>query len=272
MILVHQVNMALQLFLGFVAALVIAWAAGRAHSLSRSGAWGAVLVGTIIFGLGGWKWAVLLLAFFISSSALTRLFGRRKAGLDEKFEKGGRRDLGQVLANGWIACLFTGLHFFFPSAPWTWIGFAAALSAVNADTWSTELGVLSPSLPRLITNGKAVEKGTSGAVSLLGTLSAVGGAALIALLAGWLGPAGRFWTLVAIITVAGAVGALFDSFLGATVQAIYHCPHCEKETERHPRHTCGTETIQIRGWKWLNNDLVNLACAAMGTIIGLVLF
>ena len=30
--------------------------------------------GTIIFGLGGWRWAVLLLVFFITSSALTRTF------------------------------------------------------------------------------------------------------------------------------------------------------------------------------------------------------
>src|SRR5271157_687432 len=272
MILVLQAKMLLQLLFGFLAALFIAFAAYRAHSLSRSGAWGATLVGTIIFGLGGWKWAILLLAFFISSSALTHLFGRRKATLDEKFEKGGRRDLGQVLANGWVACLFTGFHFFFPAASWTWIGFAAALAAVNADTWSTELGVLNPSPPRLITNGEAVEKGTSGAISLYGTLSAVGGSALIAVLAGGLGPSGRFWTTAAIITVAGVTGALFDSFLGATVQAIYRCPKCEKETEHHPLHKCGTATIQIRGWKWLNNDLVNLACAAMGTIIGLLLF
>jgi uncharacterized protein (TIGR00297 family) len=264
--------MALQLLFGFLAALGIAWAANRAHSLSRSGAWGAVLVGTVIFGLGGWKWAVLLLAFFISSSALTHLFGSRKASLIEKFEKGGQRDIGQVLANGWTACLFAGFHFFYPGASWTWLGFAAALAAVNADTWSTELGVLNPSRPRMITSWKPVEKGTSGAISLLGSLSAGGGAALIACLAGWLGPAGRFWPIVAGITVAGVVGAFFDSFLGATVQAIYHCPRCQKETERHPRHTCGTETTQVRGWKWLDNDLVNLACASVGAVIGLVLF
>jgi len=202
---------------------------------------------------------------------LTRLFGDRKASLDEKFEKGGRRDLGQVLANGGVACLFTSFHFFLPAAHWTWIGFAAALAAVNADTWSTELGVLNPSPPRLITNGKAVEKGTSGAISLYGTLAAVGGSALIAILAGALGAAGGFWTMAAMISVAGVTGALFDSFLGATVQAIYRCPQCKKETERYLLHTCGTKTIQTRGWKWLNNDLVNLACSIMGAIIGLIL-
>ena len=113
----------LQLILGFVFAAVIAYAALRARSLSRSGAWGALLVGTVIFGLGGWQWAVLLLAFFVSSSALTRTFARRKAALNEKFDKGGVHDLGQVLANGGIASVFAGLHFFFPHAAWTWATF-----------------------------------------------------------------------------------------------------------------------------------------------------
>ena len=86
---VEMLQNMLQLILGFLFAAIIAFAAYRARSLSRSGAWGALLEGTIIFGLGGWRWAVLLLAFFISSSALTRAFAKRKAALNEKFDKGG---------------------------------------------------------------------------------------------------------------------------------------------------------------------------------------
>jgi uncharacterized protein (TIGR00297 family) len=263
--------MLLQLLFGFLLAVLIGFAAYRAHSLTKSGAWGAFLEGTIIFGLGGWKWAVLLMAFFVSSSALTRLFGKKKASLNEKFDKGGTRDVGQVLANGAIASIFAGLHFFFPAASWTWLAFAASLAAVNADTWATELGVLSPSLPRLITSWKPVERGTSGAISLYGTLAAAGGAALIAILGALLGPAGHGWANLEIILIAGLLGSLFDSFLGATVQAIYRCPQCEKETEKHPLHTCGMKTVKIRGWSWLNNDMVNLGCALTGAVIGMVL-
>jgi uncharacterized protein (TIGR00297 family) len=266
-----QGNIMLQLLVGFFLALLIAFAAYRAHSLSRSGAWGALLVGMVIFGLGGWQWAILLLAFFISSSALTRLCGKRKIALNEKFEKGGQRDIGQVLANGAVASLFAGLHFFFPAASWTWMAFAASLAAVNADTWATELGVLNPTPPRLITNGKSVDKGTSGAISVYGTLSTLAGAAFIAILAAALKPVNGFWATFGISTLGGLLGALFDSLLGASVQGIYHCPKCDKETEKHPIHTCGTDTVQIRGWKWLNNDLVNLACAAMGAMMGLIL-
>lgn len=261
----------LQLILGFLFAGLIAFAALRTRSLSRSGAWGALLVGTVIFGLGGWQWAVLLLAFFVSSSALTRTFAKRKASLNEKFDKGGTRDIGQVLANGGIASVFAGLNFFFPHATWTWAAFAASLAAVNADTWATELGVLNPSNPRLITSGKSVERGTSGGISLYGTLAALGGAVLIAVLAGIVRPFGGFWAITGIAALGGLIGSLFNSFLGATVQAIYHCPHCDKETEKHPLHTCGTQTVQIRGWKWLNNDLVNVGCALLGALVGALL-
>jgi uncharacterized protein (TIGR00297 family) len=262
----------LQFLIGLLCAGGIAFAAYRARSLSRSGAWGALLEGTIIFGLGGWRWAVLLLAFFISSSVLTRTFAKLKAALNEKFDKGGQRDIGQVLANGGIASIFAGLHFFFPQASWTWMAFAASLAAVNADTWATELGVLNPSMPRLITSWKPVERGTSGGISVYGTLAAAAGAALIALLAGLVRTSGTFWMVAAIASLGGLLGSLFDSLLGATVQAIYRCPHCSKETEKHPLHTCGTGTLQVRGWSWLNNDMVNLGCALAGAIIGVILY
>jgi uncharacterized protein (TIGR00297 family) len=263
-----------QLLLGLLFSLIIAFLAYRARSLSRCGAYAAILVGTLIFGLGGWQWAVILLTFFISSSALTRLFGKRKAVLNEKFEKGGQRDAAQVLANGAVASLFAGLHFFFPAASWPWLAFAASMAAVNADTWATELGVLNPVLPRLITNGKSVEKGTSGAISFYGMLSTLAGAALVAILAAVINPYNHSSLITyyfLLITLAGITGALFDSLLGASVQAIYRCPTCDKETERHPIHTCGAQTTQIRGWKWLNNDMVNLACAIAGAMIGLLL-
>ena len=262
----------MQLLSGFIVAILIAFAAYRAHSLSRSGAFAATLVGGVIFGMGGWQWAILLLTFFISSSALTRAFKKRKAGLDEKFSKGGQRDAGQVFGNGGLATLFAGLHFFYPDAQWLWVAFAACLAAVNADTWATELGVLSPRPPRMITNlTREVEKGTSGGVSLIGTLASLAGAAVIGVLAAFISPYPVSWTTGIVVTLAGLLGSLFDSFLGGTVQAIYHCPACGKETERHPLHTCGAATTLKRGWPWLDNDFVNLGCAVFGVLVALLL-
>ena len=261
----------MQLFIGFLLAIIIAFLAYKAKSLDKSGAVAATVEGTLIFGLGGWEWAILLLTFFVSSSGLSKMFKKRKVNLQEKFDKGSRRDAMQVIGNGGLAAFFALLHFFFPDALWTWLGFAAALAAVNADTWATELGVLAPSQPRMITNLKIkVEKGTSGGVSVTGTLASLAGAALIAILAGIFAPYGDAFMIFALITLAGLLGALFDSYLGATVQAIYYCPSCKKETERHPEHLCGTETRYFRGWKWLTNDWVNFACAMFGVLIALI--
>ncbi len=257
------------LLYGFLLAILIASLAYRARSLSKSGAFAAMILGTIIFGLGGIPWAVLLLTFFFTSSALSRAFKKRKQGLNEKYSKGDQRDAGQVFGNGGLAAAFVLFHYFYPESNIGWIGFAASLAAVNADTWATELGVLNRTPPRMITDlRKRVEKGTSGGVSLVGTLASLAGSALIAALASLFT---ANWSLFLPITLAGLAGSLFDSFLGATVQAMYFCPKDQKETEKHPLHTCGTETVHLRGWKWLTNDWVNFACGAFGAVIALLL-
>jgi uncharacterized protein (TIGR00297 family) len=271
--LVHrQHSNLMQILLGFILSILASYLAYRVHSLNKSGAVAATVVGTIVFGLGGWQWAALLLAFFITSSGLSRLFKKRKQELDEKFSKGHERDAGQVFGNGGVATAFVLVHALYPESNVGWVGFAASLAAVNADTWATELGVLNPHPPRLITKiNQVVEKGTSGGISIIGTLASLAGSALIGMLAASLYPATDPVQLFLIITLSGLAGSLFDSFLGATVQAMYYCPTDKKETEKHPLHTCGTETIHIRGWKWLNNDWVNFACGAFGALSALVI-
>jgi uncharacterized protein (TIGR00297 family) len=262
----------MQLLLGFLLAILIAFLAYKVRSLNTNGAIAAAFTGTVIFGIGGLEWAILLLTFFITSSALSRAFKKRKANLDEKFSKGHERDAGQVFGNGGIAAFFAALHYFLPNEPWVWVAFAASLAAVNADTWATELGVLNPSPPRMITNlNKVVEKGTSGGISLVGTLASLAGSALIGILAASLYPTPAPVHVFLIVTLSGLAGSLFDSLLGGTVQAMYYCATDQKETEKHPLHTCGTQTIHIRGWKWLDNDLVNFSCGAFGVAIAMLL-
>lgn len=140
-----------------------------------------------------------------------------------------------------------------------------------ADTWATELGVLSRSLPRLITNGKVVERGTSGGISGLGSLAALAGALLIAFLAVILTPPENSLSFLLAAGLGGLAGSLFDSLLGATIQAIYYCQVCSKETEQHPYHSCGNATTLIRGKIWMNNDWVNFACSVVGALTTLAL-
>lgn len=257
----------IQLLLGMLLGALIAVIAWRARSLKPSGAVAAAISGGLVFGLGGLPWAALLLAFFISSSALSQIFSRRKAAVGAKYSKGSQRDWGQVLANGGLGAGLAVLYGIFPEQVWIWIAFAGAMAAVNADTWATEIGFFSPVAPRLITNGRKVESGTSGGITPLGYLAALCGSALIAVIAVFFTPVENPLTLVAAITIGGIGGASLDSLLGATVQAIYFCPTCEKETERYPTHTCGSPTRRQRGWRWLDNDWVNFFCSLVGALL-----
>lgn len=254
----------MQILIGFALGILVGYAAFRLGTLNTSGAVSAAFIGGLIFGFGGVPSATLLLIFFISSSLLSQAYSKRKESLSEKFAKGSRRDYGQVLANGGLASVLVLAHWFVPGKVELWIAYAGCMAAVNADTWGTELGVLSPSSPRLITNGRTVTTGTSGGVTLVGYLASLAGAGIIGIAA-----AGFVATLpgglvILVVIFGGLVGATIDSLLGATFQGIYHCPRCDKETESFPKHRCGTETIQLRGWRWLNNDLVNLVCSLVG--------
>ena len=243
-----------QLLIGIGLALFVAYLARKAGSLSRSGAVAAAIIGGITFGLGGLLPAILLLTFFITSSLLSRVGGRRKLVVATAFEKGGERDYGQVFANGGIASLFVILFALTNEKLWL-IGIA--------DTWATELGVLARRHPRLITTWSTVEPGTSGAVTLEGSMAGIAGAGLIGLIGGLGLNDGS--TMVAS-TIGGILGATFDSILGATVQVIYFCQTCDKQTERHPEHMCGSETVYLRGWMWLSNDMVNFISSILGAL------
>ena len=140
-----------QLLIGIGLALFIAYLARKAGSLSRSGAVAAAIIGGITFGLGGLLPAILLLTFFITSSLLSRVGGKRKLVVATAFEKGGERDYGQVIANGSVASLFVILFALTNEKLWL-IGMIGAFAAVIADTWATELGVLARRRPPVYPN------------------------------------------------------------------------------------------------------------------------
>lgn len=255
---------------GFFLSAVVGVIGYRRQSLTSSGVLGAMITGTALFGLGGWEYGLLLLAFFISSSALSHYRADDKAPLAEKFAKGYRRDLGQALANAGapVGLVVVGL---FWSHPLVYVACAGAMAAVNADTWATEIGALSTRLPRLITTGRRVEPGTSGGVTGLGFTASLGGAGFIGLVGGVASLiAGDGLSLVGAViagaVVGGMAGSLLDSLLGSTVQAIYWCDRCEKETER-KQHRCGIPTRRVRGLPWLGNDGVNFLASVVGAAI-----
>ena len=261
--------------LGLLIAALIAAYAWRRRALSRSGAVAAAIVGTIAIA-AGYGWGALLLAFFLSSTLLSRAGRERKARLTAGVvEKGDERDAIQVLANGALfaaAAAMFQLRWWFefasveqhPAWAWSWMAIGAgAIAAACADTWSTEVGTLSRRAPRMITTLREVPAGTSGAVTPAGILAMFAGAAFIGFVA-W---AVRWPAPIAIAAAAGGVaGATVDSLAGALVQSRRRCPKCGAATERMV-HDCGTETEPAGGIESMDNDMVNALCTCAGGLV-----
>ena len=262
-----------RLLLGLLLSTAISLLAHRRRSLSPGGVAGAIVTGTTTFGLGGWDWGLSLIFFFVSSSILSHFHEQEKATTAaDKFSKGSRRDLGQVAANGGIATLLAlghGMAQTHVLRETLQAGYVGSLATATADTWATELGVLSPRPPRLVTSGKTVPPGTSGGITLVGT----GAAALGALALGSV-----FWALQRfrpslsflppLGLISGLAGSFLDSLLGATLQAMYYCPVCNKETEQRI-HRCGTGTRLLRGLPWMDNDIVNFIATLWGGLVAM---
>lgn len=273
---------------GAAVAALIAVAALRVHALTRGGAIAAFVVGALTFAAGTLGSALLLLAFFVTSVALSRAGKKRKRTLVD-IGKAGPRDAWQVLANGGIAtiCVVIWAYLIRSAATSTnaiatsaaaavwFVAFAGAYAAATADTWGTEIGTLAAKPPRSILTGKPLATGLSGGVSAAGSAAEIAGAVLIAILtppALLLALPGTPVTLQALshlilpVFAGGVGGALIDSLLGATLQSRQWCPACQRECEL-DLHGCGTRTTHHRGLRGFGNDAVNFAATTAGALI-----
>ncbi|HEY2066278.1 MAG TPA: DUF92 domain-containing protein [Gemmatimonadaceae bacterium] len=244
---------------GLLVAGAIACAAWRAGSLSASGAVAATLVGGASVA-GGWQFGALLIAYFIVASALSALGSDAKARRTGAIvEKGGARDAAQVLANGGV---FAALALATTAAPTGGVLATAAvgaLAASSADTWGTEIGTLYGGDPRSVLTWRIVPAGSSGAVSVVGSLAMVAGATFVAFGARLVGLA----TPVVAVAAGGTFGAVVDSLIGARLQERRWCESCERQTERRV-HDCGHPTVCAGGVSWMTNDAVNLLATLTG--------
>lgn len=261
--------MATDLLVGFLGSLLISAWAFRMKWLSVSGMAAAVGVGTVLYGLGSLKWYVPLLFFFFSSSLLTGWRKKKKEEISKRYEKTGKRDAGQVLANGGLAALLCMGHAVIPHQAW-WILYVGVMATVTADTWATEIGGRMGTRPVSIVTWKRVEPGTSGGISMTGLVGSLAGALAVTLVAclcaamekGTFSSVGEWTILLWSGTLAGFAGSFTDSLLGATIQATYVCNVCGRKVEA--KIHCGQHSTKIRGYRWMTNDWVNFCSSVAG--------
>ena len=248
---------------GGLLAGAIAWAARRLGHLSGTGAVAALAVGTAAVA-AGWAWGALLVSYFVSSSALTRLGRAAKAARTaETLPASHERTARQVLANGGVfaAGALAGTWL---GAPRLHLAAAGALAAAAADTWATEVGTLWGGTPRSLRTGRPVAPGLSGGVTPVGLAASAIAAVLLACAVPFLQPAAPLEAMTAV-ALAGVAGSVADSLLGAVLQVRPRCVRCGTRTERAAH--CDAPTRVEGGWRVMTNDTVNLLATVVGALV-----
>ncbi|THX16808.1 hypothetical protein D6D13_01142 [Aureobasidium pullulans] len=278
--------------LGIITALVVYSAAK--NKLTPAGI-AAAIVTAGIHMLHPWGvFFNLLVGFFIAGTVGTKINHSQKATLTQSATGGvggeGARNYAQVLANSGTASVLILWHLYasqyetnlktFGLTDVIPFGIAASYAAAAADTLSSELGILSPTSPVLITAPwRSVPRGTNGGVTITGLLAGLAGSVFISSLAyftlpysgtAWTGDAKfMFWVT---LTAAGFSGTLLDSLLGALVQATVEDKSSGRVVEgdngKRVKVTQGGSRVQ-RGMDLLNNNGVNFAMAATVAAVGM---
>ncbi len=213
-----------------------------AGTVTRAGAVTGAAIGTAIAIGGGWAaWGLLMLTF-LAASACTRLGAARKAAAGIAEAKEGRRGPGNALANTGLAAWMCALALGLADPGWAMLACAAALVTAGSDTVASEIGKAYGRTTWLVTSFRRVPRGTTGAVSVEGTLAGVTAAAGLAAAGAWWGLVP--WTAVPVITGAATIASLVEGAIGATLEA--------------------------RGI--LNNDMVNFVNSAMGAGLTLAIW
>jgi uncharacterized protein (TIGR00297 family) len=234
------------------------------RSLTSSGAVAAILVGIAVFLGFGVSGLLLLGVFFSSSTYWSNYKSSAKNEMEDRLEKGAKRDWRQVVANGGTGALFSILYYFEPSIILL-VGFTVSLASANSDTWASEIGSLSKKNPIYIRTLRRVEKGTSGAVSLLGSTAALLGSLLIAGVSFMLFPLNIYHLL--IIFLFGFIGNIVDTVFGAFYQKVYTCNQCGIETEK--KNHCQKPTVRIKGLRLVDNDMVNFLSGLIAALLAI---
>lgn len=241
----------------------------RMRVIDRFGAVAAIPMGFVILYFGSVLWFLVLLIFFVTASLFTKYKYKQKQKMGLSEGNDGARGWKSVIANGGPAAAFAILYYLSHNNPVFTLSFTGSLSFALSDTVATEVGLLSKAKPRSILTGKEINTGQSGGVTVRGEIAALTGSILIGTICGLLLSEGILLQILVILPAAitaGTIATNIDSIFGATIQAKYRCINCKKCLEKRAIH-CNVFTIQERGIRLIDNNVVNLLAAIIGAAI-----
>ena len=235
-------------------------------ALTYCGTFLAWAMATVICIFGGIPAFLILALTFFGTVVADKAAGKR-ADPHGLRRKSGRRDAVRVLCNVGIGTgmillyTLTGTRGFL-------LAYAAVMAESLADSLASKLGPLGKGPTVDLCGFHQVDVGLSGGVSLAGTAASAFGASLIAVPAGLFPGTGA--KKAALVAVIGFAGCLFDSLLGSRAQVKYKCSACGCVTEREQH--CGASCSVYRGFRRINNDLVNFLSNCFAAAIAMIIF
>ncbi|MDB5246706.1 MAG: hypothetical protein JWQ40_1100 [Segetibacter sp.] len=195
---------------------IAAFAAVSAGKLTAGGGMAGWIIGLLVFMGTGYAGVAMMATFFILATVATSVgFAvKQRMGLAETGK--GKRTAGQVIANAGVAGILGLLMVLFPrETAVLQLMVAASLASATADTLSSELGnVFGRKFYNILTLKKD-KRGLDGVVSVEGTLLGVIGSGVIAVVYVTVHEWNESFFL---IVLAGTIGNLADSVLGATLE------------------------------------------------------
>ncbi|XP_028755465.1 protein VTE6, chloroplastic-like isoform X2 [Neltuma alba] len=145
--------------------------------LSLSGIGAAFLLGTLTWRAFGPSGFLIVSAYFIIGTAVTKVKMAQKEAQGIAEKRKGRRGPGSVVGSGAAGCLFALLsiwEFGGEAFSQLWLlGFVASFCTKLSDTVSSEIGKAYGKTTYLVTTFKIVPRGTEGAVSVEGTSAGI---------------------------------------------------------------------------------------------------
>jgi uncharacterized protein (TIGR00297 family) len=204
----------------FVPAMLVNAGFATVAYLEGAVTWSGVIVGSAIgvaIYLGaGWEGWVMLLATFAFAVIASKVGWQRKKELGIAEDREGRRGAGNALANCVTAAVAAIVAIVSPYQSAAWLALVTGLTAGAADTVASEIGKAWGRRTFLVVGFRPVPPGTSGAISLEGTIANVLAALALATLGAWLGLVAM--NAVPLIAAAAVAGAFVESALGATLE------------------------------------------------------
>lgn len=247
------------LFVYMIASLTILIIAYKLKSITPDGMVAAFFTSITLYALGGVWISTSLLVFFILGSIVSKLKNERKVRAELLQEDSGARNWKQVLANSVPACIIVWLAYIYPEKQLILFPAFAVFAAAAADTFSSEIGMMSKGKVFNILTGKPISSGLSGGVTWLGLGAGLLGSILLSLFAlpqfGWIG--------VFYISILGFIGTILDSVIGIALQRKY----IGLDGQLQDKATSPYEK-PIKGLKIITNNAVNFITLSLVTLSG----